>query len=125
MIKKLIILLYCLQLNAANWYLSTSASGSGSGNSWTNAALYSSFNLASVNPGDVIYFDGGSSGLTYGEWSIPRDGSSGNPITITKGVDASHNGDVTFAGSGTNTLDVSGDYLIFDNIKVDSTSQRP
>lgn len=32
---------------------------------------------------------------------------------------------LVFAGSGTNTLDVSGDYLIFDNIKVDSTSQRP
>ena len=50
-----------------------------------------------LQPGDVVYIDGGSSGLTYTTNLIPtKSGTSGNPITITRGVDSGHNGIPTF-----------------------------
>ncbi|MFI5236756.1 MAG: hypothetical protein ACHQLA_02325, partial [Ignavibacteriales bacterium] len=56
---------------ATNWYVSTSSSGNGSGNSWANKQILSSFNWAQVQPGDIVYIDGGSSGLTYTTNLIP------------------------------------------------------
>ena len=67
--KILIILFVCLLLvgtvSAANYYISTSASGTGSGDSWANKKDFKTLNTASLLPGDIVYIDGGTNGLIY------------------------------------------------------------
>ena len=81
-----------------NWYISTSSSGNGSGNSWANKKSYTTFNWASVQPGDFVYLDGGTDSLIYdvNNYDINTHGTVASPITITKGVDANHNGKAVF-----------------------------
>lgn len=85
----------CGSLFATNHYLSTSSSGSGSGLSWANKLIYTSFSFSSLGAGDIVYMDGGTDSVTYGVWSISKT-VSGGIITITKGIDAGHNGKVIF-----------------------------
>lgn len=94
-VQCLLVLSFTVQSFAANWYLSTSASGNGSGSSWANADDWATFNHAGLNPGDVVYVDGGASdsllytGLTF---NTAASGSAGNPIIYRRSSDAGHNG---------------------------------
>jgi|WetSurMetagenome_2_1015567.scaffolds.fasta_scaffold05440_3 hypothetical protein len=123
--KKIFILIVTLLTNITfgnNWYVSTSSSGNASGNSWTNKVALSSFNWSQVQPGDVVFIDGGSSGLTYTTNLIPtKSGTSGNPITITRGVDAGHDGIPTFTTTGYRSGYFSTDYVIVQYLEFTST----
>ncbi len=122
--KFFILLLFILQYTAiaTNWYVSTSTSGNGSGDSWANKRILSSFNWAQVQPGDVVYIDGGSSGLTYTTNLIPnKSGTASQPITITRGVDAGHNGTPTFTTSSYRSGHFSASYQIIQYLDFTST----
>ena len=118
----LIILLLPYTTFGTNWYVSTSSSGNASGDSWANKRILSSFNWSQVQPGDVVYIDGGSSGLTYTTNLIPtKSGTSGNPITITRGVDSGHDGIPTFTTTGYRSGHFSTNYLIVQYLDFTST----
>src|ERR1035438_1241095 len=78
------------------YYIGKNATGNGSGSSWANAHLYRTFDWTTVNGGDTVYFDGGSSGLTYNNIPYIQNVKPASQIVITKGNDAGHNGTVTF-----------------------------
>lgn len=82
------------------FYVDNSTSASGSGTSWSSAwKNFSDIKWGNVKAGDTIYISGGSSGKIYKETlSVGTSGSSGLPVTITKGVDAGHNGQVIIDG---------------------------
>ena len=90
------------RIEAANYYVDKDASGSNNGSSWTNAwESFSDINWSVIGPGDIVYISGGPSGKTYTSGlSIGASGTSGSPVTITKGIDANHNGNVILSGSG-------------------------
>ena len=68
---------------AANWYVSRNGSNA-DGRSWTTAwNEMDRINWSSIQPGDIIYLDGGTSSMTYRvPLTIEKAGSAGNPITI-------------------------------------------
>lgn len=82
--------------SAANFYVDNSVATSGNGTSWASAwKNFANINWVSVNPGDTIFISGGSTSQTYNETlTVGKSGSANNPITITKGIDAGHNGPV-------------------------------
>ena len=81
---------------AATWYVDAAVSSSGNGTSWATAwKSFASISWLAIKPGDTLYISGGPSSQAYHETlTVGASGSSGNPITITKGVDAGHNGTV-------------------------------
>ena len=87
------------------YYVDRDASGNGSGSSWTNASkTVSGLHWATINGGDTVYISGGTDSTVYstghsgiaGINYIMNKTAIGNPIVITKGKDAGHNGDVYF-----------------------------
>jgi hypothetical protein len=107
--KKIIILFIFILpsiIYANNWYVSTSSSGNGSGDSWANKKTYTSFNWASVQPGDNVYLDGGVDSIVYNtnQYEINTHGTVASPITITKGIDAGHNGKAVFRNTSPDFL---------------------
>lgn len=95
----------------ALWYVDKDAVGTNAGTSWVNAwHNFGHIDWPNINAGDTIYISGGETSKTYdagilgwdGNAQITPDkgGSAGNPITITKGVDANHNGTVILDGNG-------------------------
>ena len=90
------------RVEASNYYVDKDAGGSNNGSSWTNAwESFSDINWSVIGPGDIVYISGGPSGKTYTSGlSIGASGTSGSPVTITKGIDANHNGNVILSGSG-------------------------
>ena len=101
-----------ISARSATWYLSASVSSSGNGNSWTTAWKNpGNIIWASVRPGDTIYVDGGSSGLSYGAFStITASGTSNNYITIARSTESGRDGIVTI----TTPCVISGSYIKFD-----------
>ena len=105
-VKMYVYLLLCIGLTipayASNYYVDKDAGGSNNGSSWTNAwESFSDINWSVIGPGDIVYISGGPSGKTYTSGlSIGASGTSGSPVTITKGIDANHNGNVILSGSG-------------------------
>lgn len=85
-----------------SWYVDNAATGSNTGASWANAwTSFLSIAWSSIQPGDTIYISGGTSSKTYsGNINVLASGTAGNPVTITKGVDPGHNGEVILQGSG-------------------------
>ena len=89
------------------WYLSNAQAGNGDATSWANARnmkdFTSSWYSSRVQPGDTVFIDGGTSGLTY-TWANNgngqsyatfywnRSGTANDKIVITRGRDAGHNG---------------------------------
>jgi len=96
------------------YYLSTT--GTGGGTSWADKKAYTSFDFTTLNGGDSVYFDGGSSGLTYGNDSLASVNPS-SQVVFTKGKDAGHNGKVTWTNSTPNT-DCVLHLLSCSNIKI-------
>ncbi len=90
-------------------YVDSTNSTSGDGNSWANAwKSFADINWPSVRPGDIIYVSGGSTSQIYDETlNIAKSGTVGNGITITKGVELGHNGEVVIDGQNTRTNDVN------------------
>lgn len=123
--KKIFISYFLLLTNftfGTNWYVSTTSSGNASGDSWANKRILSNFNWSQVQPGDVVYIDGGTNGLTYTTNLIPtKSGTSGNPITITRGVEAGHNGTPTFTTTSYRSGHFSYNYLIVQYLDFTST----
>lgn len=86
------------------WYVDNTASGANNGTSWVNA--WESFadivwSGAGVVANDTLYISGGTTSKIYRETltNAAVSGSSGNLITITKGVDGSHDGTAKIYGS--------------------------
>jgi hypothetical protein len=98
-------------VSATNWYVDNAVASSGNGQSWSTAwKAFSNIVWSSVQPGDTIYISGGAVGQTYYETLTPQNsGTLGNYITITKGIDAEHNGIVIIDGNN-NSL-VNGIYI--------------
>jgi parallel beta-helix repeat protein len=98
----LFFLLFVAFASAANFYVDNSASGSNNGTSWANAwKNFASINWSNIKPGDIIYISGGSTQKTYNEvLIINKSGTAGNPITIRKGIDSGHNGEVIISVKG-------------------------
>lgn len=90
---------------AASWYVNpTAAGGANNGTSWANGWLaFDQITWGSVAPGDTVYLHGGVSGYTYSgsflsPFTIGASGTAGNPITISIGQDAGHNGVANLTG---------------------------
>ena len=105
-----------------NFYIDNNANGSNNGTSWVNAwESFSSINWGSIQPGDIIFISGGTSSKTYNSGlTVNASGSSGSPITITKGIDSGHNGEVilqgSYSGTGVNIIDES--YIKVSNLTI-------
>jgi hypothetical protein len=101
-----------VSVQAANWYVSSIVSSSGNGQSWATAWKNSNnIQWNSISPGDTIYFDGGSSGLSYGAFgTISASGTSGNYITIARSTESGRDGIVTMA----TPCSITGSYIKFD-----------
>src|SRR5690348_13707096 len=80
--------------SAANWYVDGAVESSGDGSSWSKAwKIFSDIQWSRISPGDTVFISGGLSSQTYFETlTVSASGSINNPITITKGIDAGHNG---------------------------------
>jgi hypothetical protein len=110
-----LLLLSTLGLNAASWYVDSSATGVNNGTSWGNAwSSFAAINWAAVNPGDFVYISGGASGgqKVYNQTlTIGKAGSPGNLITVgVKADDAAHNGTIIIGGG--NYIEMSGVWYI-------------
>lgn len=92
----------------SSWYVDSSATGSSNGTSWSNAWTTFSVISTGILPGDTLYISGGNSSTskTYAQvfdMTSKIRGSSVANVTVTKGVDAGHNGQVILTGNGTST----------------------
>ena len=109
MIKTIIISLILFTSLNATKYVNRDATGTGTGDSWTNAyASLDQIEWAEVSAGDTIYVSGGSDSTVYrtkytgfadGLNTVVKDApyityASGNPVVICKSWEANHNGDV-------------------------------
>jgi hypothetical protein len=103
--------------SAANRYVDNSVASSGTGTSWSSAWKHlSNINWTKVHGGDTIYISGGSTSKTYFEQlTVQAGGEAGKPITITRGIDAGHNGTVIIDGKGaypTGVFDSGYNYVV-------------
>lgn len=110
-------------VEATQWFVDNTATGSASGLSWANAFTHlSQLFAANVLPDDTVFISGGPSGSsqTYGGFlRIANNGTSGHPITITTGTDSAHNGTVILdGGDGSETfsyVEMTGrQYVVLD-----------
>jgi Secretion system C-terminal sorting domain/Right handed beta helix region len=109
-------------------YIDKNASGNNDGTSWLNAwQSFAGINWNSIGAGDTIYISGGTSSTIYTETlDVSKSGSSDNPIVITKGTDAGHNGNVIIDGEGTryNGINISGiNYITVKGITLRNSTQ--
>lgn len=105
-------LLFSVSAFSASWYVSSTVGSSGDGTSWATAwKAPSNIVWGSVAAGDTVYFDGGSSGLSYAAFStITASGTAGNYITIARSTESGRDGIVTIA----TPFGISGSYIKFD-----------
>ncbi|TKB74835.1 MAG: hypothetical protein E8D46_04575 [Nitrospira sp.] len=97
------MILWAASAQAATRYVDGGVAVSGNGLSWSTA-WKTIADIAGLNPGDTVYFSGGSSGRTYStpvDWQPPSGSAGGGPITYAVGQDKGHNGMVAFTRAGT------------------------
>lgn len=130
---KIIFIVFFLTINlfATDWYVKNGGTGSNNGTSWTNAwTSFSSINWSSVNAGDYIYIDGGTTSVTYTTGiNIGKSGSTGNYIYIMAGKYApdatNHSGRPTITTSGYALTNQSYDWIYVKGLAaIDCTSDR-
>jgi hypothetical protein len=82
----------------------------GDGLSWATAwNELNQINWSTVQPGDIILIDGGSTGMTYmSTLTVGKSGLQGLPITVQRATDPGHNGTVIFFGGSTTPLPYCG-----------------
>jgi hypothetical protein len=90
--------------SAATWYVDSSVSASGNGQSWPAAFKTVQEGSSHASPGDTVYISGGGVGATR-TYSVvawtPASGTSGNLITYRIGQEAGYKeGTAIFAGNG-------------------------
>lgn len=89
-------LTFSAQSFATNYYVDKDAAGSNSGTSWQNAwESFADINWDIIGADDIIYISGGNTSKVYNDlFNFPEglSGTSGNPVTITAGIDPGHNG---------------------------------
>lgn len=124
-----VLIIYSYSTYAENLYVTASGTN-GSGTSW--ASPWVGFNnirwgsgTGYVGPGDTLFIDGGTNGLTYSDQlTVGASGASGNFITIkVDTANSSHNGLVTI-----NPNNAAGVYGILINgksyVKIDGYNTR-
>jgi hypothetical protein len=79
-----------------NYYVDGALTGSGNGTSWASAwNAFSKISWGSIKPGDTIYISGGASSQVHRETlTVGASGSSAGQVTISRGLDPGHNGQV-------------------------------
>jgi hypothetical protein len=105
-----------------NFYVDRDATGTGDGTTWTNASTsVAGLPWATVASGDTVYISGGTDSTVYERDSIYNKSINGL-VTITKGWEANHNGDVIFRPTrgGGIVISTGHAFLIYntDNIKL-------
>ncbi|MBK7840869.1 MAG: hypothetical protein IPJ49_24975 [Candidatus Obscuribacter sp.] len=116
---------YQADASARAFFVSPTGDGS-DGMTWKKAWKDpAQINWASVNPGDQIVLDGGTSGITYEtSFTIPKSGTASAPIVVRQSPQAGHNGKITLYGgsdkppAGYNTgiptgVNIAGSYVHF------------
>lgn len=85
-----------------SWFVDSSlATGLNNGTSWANAwRSFSAIAWSSLGSGHFLYISGGTTSQTYNQALVlgANSATAGNPVTITKGVDAGHTGTVIIDG---------------------------
>ncbi|HSW97262.1 MAG TPA: hypothetical protein VLF89_05540, partial [Candidatus Saccharimonadales bacterium] len=76
---------------AGNTYYVSKNGNNADGTSWTSAwNELNQINWTTIQPGDTIFIDGGTSGMTYTTtMTVGKSGTSGSPITIVRATQAS------------------------------------
>ncbi|MCZ6704080.1 MAG: hypothetical protein O6940_13705, partial [Ignavibacteria bacterium] len=126
--KTFLIFIFCFitASNATNYYVDKDAIGSNNGSSWTNAwESFADINWAVLEAGDTLYISGGTISTTYNETLKPNttNGEVGSRITITKGIDAGHDGEVIIDGqdiraNGIDSRKANNDYITFSRLTI-------
>jgi hypothetical protein len=118
-------ILLAVSAHAATYYVDSSVSSSGNGQSWATAWQNLS-NITGLAAGDTVYISGGPSGSsqTYAvsSWA-PANGSASGVITYQIGQDSAHNGNAIFSGSG-NFFGGAPNYVVFSGQVANDTAQH-
>jgi hypothetical protein len=88
--------------HGANHYVDKDATGTNDGSSWADAwtSIPTSVAVwANIHGGDTIYVSGGSSSKTYDKVRLSGIGVTDGEVTITKGLEAGHDGEVIFSAT--------------------------
>lgn len=101
LISSLVVLFFMSNIYGTSYYVSTSSAGTGTGDSWTNKKMYTSFTWTNLAGGDTVYFDGGTDSLTYSSQILISSVKPASQVVITKGKDANHNGKAIFSSKTT------------------------
>jgi hypothetical protein len=88
--------------NISIWYIDPNGTALDP-HTWLGAwKTFSAINWTSIKPGDIIYISGGvTSQIYYETLIIKKSGTPGHIITITKGIDTGHNGEIIIDGKNT------------------------
>lgn len=108
---------------AKSWYVDNQSVGVGNGSSWRDAwKNLANINFELIKDGDVIFISGGIYSKIYEGTIKVGPGVSG--ITITKGIDAGHNGEVIFDGKNIEAqgISINGQGKPVKNLKIEGIS---
>ncbi len=118
----LVIIIFAFNISfATEYYVDKIASGQNNGTSWTNAwQSFASINWNSINPGDIIWISGGTSGKIYFEkLTVNKAGTSTNPVIVKASTESGHNGEVTIDGENVRlAVDMNANYTTLEGVRV-------
>ena len=108
----------------SNFYVDKIANGLNNGTSWASAwESFTDIDWSVITHSDTVFISGGSSSKRYYETlEIQASGVEGGYITVTKGVDNGHDGDVILDGQAVRQ---NGIYLrSYDHIRISGLHLR-